>query len=551
MFNLANGYIVKRYDGASDRLIIDIHGDTSLSSIKIKVYLDIDSSKYDLALNSNITVNLKGGSVTCAQDLVLQPGVQINIDEGTTFTLQKGQNMYVYDSEQWGGYCGTYDAKFIPVPYAPGRTYNRTESDLTDATILVNGTLNADSGYLYTTESGANIYSTASGMVNITLGNQETTYQLNDQADTYSKIPITSAKLHNGDGSYTETAKAGAGTYKVCEYCKKWYKVGSHYTVKLYVDGSETAQTSCSDTNPVTFSDVKSCIKSQCDDTNVTVSASDTGLTISNLPSGVSNVYIWTKYVAQIGETQYVSLWEAVKDYDKTGYIKMIENSKEPGFTIDKAVYLDLNGKTVTLTSALSGSSTLYGMDSKTDDYVGQNAGTLIVEGSDSQIAKVFQTNRKADNDYSFYRYVAIPNGENSYSFHRFNISVTGYRYELSLVNGEGLMVVQGSFQGDDKVKQNVTELAFVLDGEESSAASKEVDGKKDYGMEAYLCTALKRETVNKTHIVHAKASFGSNSQLSTEHSLSFASALEQAGTDADRAALEAFLKEQEAAATE
>ena len=107
----------------------------------------------------------------------------------------------------------------------------------------MNGTLTAN-GFLYTTAKeivdGGDITSTeGTGTVVLSsgAGTATTTYQAT-QADTditYVEIPITSAKLHNGDGSYTTTAGAAAGTtYYWCTTCAekgKWETVHTFYTV--------------------------------------------------------------------------------------------------------------------------------------------------------------------------------------------------------------------------------------------------------------------------------------------------------------------------------
>ena len=69
----------------------------------------------------------------------------------------------------------------------------------------------------------------------------------------------------------------------------------------------------------------------------------------------------------------------------------------------------------------------------------------------------------KADSEYKLYRYVAIQNGDKSYSFHRFNISVTGYRFELSAVTEECALFFVGTFQGDSTAKENLQSVGFNL----------------------------------------------------------------------------------------
>ena len=214
MFNLTSGYVVKRYDGATDRLIVDSYGELTLSSIEMTVGTSsINSKNYELPINSNITVNVNSGSITMNQDIALLPGSRIVVGENATCTLGSGYNVYVYDADEWGTFAySQYGNKtFVPVAYAPSQTYTRTEADLVDASIQVEGTIDASAGYIYTTSGGANIYSMGSGVAKINSGTQTVTYQL-VQNTGYTEIPLTSAKLKNADGTYVESATF-SGTY--------------------------------------------------------------------------------------------------------------------------------------------------------------------------------------------------------------------------------------------------------------------------------------------------------------------------------------------------
>lgn len=149
MFNLTDGYAIKRYDAATDRLIVEGYGSLKLSSIKMQVGTSsINSKNYELPINSNITVHIHTGNITVNQDVALLPGAKVTIDQGATCTLGSGVSLYVYDADEWGGYCGSYNYKLIPLGYVPDRTCTRTEADLVDAKVEVNGTLDASAGYL-------------------------------------------------------------------------------------------------------------------------------------------------------------------------------------------------------------------------------------------------------------------------------------------------------------------------------------------------------------------------------------------------------------------
>ena len=207
MFNLTSGYVVKDYDETSDRLVFTAYGDVAVSSIKMEVGTSsINSKDYELAIQSNMTVEVQSGTISIAQDVAFLPGSQIIINQGVTCTLASGVNVYVYDADQWGAYAfGGYDFstnnanfKFIPVVYAPGRTYTRTDADLVDAEIDVNGTIDASAGYLYTTTGGANVYSSAgTGKIIMQPGTQTTTYQATQSSSTVSYVDISITSAHS------------------------------------------------------------------------------------------------------------------------------------------------------------------------------------------------------------------------------------------------------------------------------------------------------------------------------------------------------------------
>ena len=212
MFKLTSGSLTKAYDGAADRIHYTIDGEAELNSLNLKLAsIDVSSADYVLPLTNNMTINLaKGGKLTINQTAALLPGVEVSIAKGAELAVSSGTNIYIYDVDEWGGYCGGYSQQFIPVVYAPGRTGSR--APLADVKMDVNGTLTAIGG-IYTTASGADICSSeGTGVYNQqgTPGKETKTYQY-DGGPTRHDIPITPAKLHNADGSYTETATASAG----------------------------------------------------------------------------------------------------------------------------------------------------------------------------------------------------------------------------------------------------------------------------------------------------------------------------------------------------
>ena len=218
MFKLVSGSLTKAYDGATDRIHYTIDGVAELNSLNLKLAgVKVSSSSYVLPLTNNMTINLNTGSkLTINQTASLLPGVQASIAEGAELVVSSGESIYIYDSNEWNSdnfVCGP--CKFKSVAYAPGKAYNRSNNDLVDAKMDVNGSVTAI-GAIYTTASGADICSSGGTGVyqqNGSLGTETVTYQYTQSGSdvTAHDIPITPAKLHNADGSYTETKDAKAG----------------------------------------------------------------------------------------------------------------------------------------------------------------------------------------------------------------------------------------------------------------------------------------------------------------------------------------------------
>ena len=214
MFKIVSGSLTKAYDGATDRIHYTIDGVAEVNSLNLKLAgMSVSSSSYVLPFTNNMTVDLTPSSkLTVNQTAALLPGVEVTIAKDAELVVPSGKSLYVYDADEWDGYCGASDAPFISVPYAPGRTGKR--APLADVKVDVNGTLTAIGG-IYTTAGGADICSsTGTGVYNQqgTPGTETKTYQYTQKGSvTAHEIPITAAKLHNADGTYTETATANTG----------------------------------------------------------------------------------------------------------------------------------------------------------------------------------------------------------------------------------------------------------------------------------------------------------------------------------------------------
>ena len=214
MFKVVSGSFTKDYDEKTDRLIFTVNGEAALNTLSLKLAgMSVNSASYVLPITNNITINIQSGNVTINQDAALLAGVEVNIAEGAGLTVANRKNIYFYDSDEWNSDNFVWGpCKFKSVAYAPGKAYTRSNKDLVDAKMDVNGSVTAI-GAIYTTKGGANICSsngTGKYVQQGTPGTETVTHQYNASSKDIS-ISITPAKLHNADGSYTETKTAKAG----------------------------------------------------------------------------------------------------------------------------------------------------------------------------------------------------------------------------------------------------------------------------------------------------------------------------------------------------
>lgn len=408
MFKVESGSFTKDYDEKTDRLVFTVNGEAALNTLSLKLAgIKVDSASYVLPITNNITINIQSGNVTINQDAALLAGVEVNIAEGAGLTVADGKNIYFYDSDEWNSDNFVWGpCKFKSVAYAPGKAYNRSNNDLVDAKMDVNGSVTAI-GAIYTTKGGADICSSKKTGKYVQQGKPGTeteTHQYNANGNKAVTIPITAAKLHNADGSYTPTAGSKAGD--TFTYCK------------------------CQDCGDGTW--VK--------DVAAIINNGTQGDTYSTLEAAV-NAYSPDNSTAP------------------TNYIKLLHNTTEKPISVNnKNLRLDLNGRTVTGDISVTGTYKLYGMDSSAKaDYTTAPTGKIV--GTVKGCAPTYQTPGDTND-----RYVAIlseENGTSTLSFHRFNISVTGYRFELKAPQCALFFI--GKFQGDKAAKDYLKSLGFTL----------------------------------------------------------------------------------------
>lgn len=499
----ADGQFTKRYIPAQDRMVFTISGVASLNSIAMSLAgVSFDSKDYVLPINNNVDIVITSGTTTIEKDAALLPGVTVLIAKDAELKVASAASLYVYDDAEWSQdyVWGSKSPGICPVSYSPSGKGSR---GIADAKVDVNGVLTV-AGAVYTTATGANITSSEKTGKYAQVGAPGTsnkTYQFNQgskESNKYIGVDITAAKLKNFDGSYTETSTAKAGktfTYCACTECNggKWEQ------------------------------NAAAIIKN--DGTRVNA---------------------------------YKTLKEAVEHLEDGQYIKMLhsttENINTENSTTGKDLYLDLNGCTVKGDITVKSGYKLYGMDSSANkDYVTAPSGKIV--GKVTNYATTCQSPTVKVKDVDTYdRYVAIQVTEgktSTLSFHHFNISVTGYRFELTSGDTpQCALFFIGKFRGDEEAKKHLKSLGFTLKGKNDAAPKEgscempkaltdkfvEEDGDA-YLFEFYLMRSFGKDaspdSFTEEISATAKATFQNQGvlgeQLSNERTLSFKEAWEKA----------------------
>ena len=245
MFKVTSGSVTKTYDGATDQLRFVINGEMELNNLSLNLAgMNVNSASYVLPITNNVSLEIASGKLTVNQTAALLAGVDVTVDQGAELLVSSGTSVYLYDQDEWTADNYVTGGKFKSVTYAPGKTYTRTENDLVDAKIDVNGTFTA-AGAVYTTAGGADICSSLGTGVYVqsgTPGTDAVTYQYTQSGSTVTshEIAITAAKLHNADGSYTETANTSAGdTINYTDGFWGGEPAPTEYTVTFNANGGE------------------------------------------------------------------------------------------------------------------------------------------------------------------------------------------------------------------------------------------------------------------------------------------------------------------------
>lgn len=473
LFNLTQGSMTKSFDLAADKTIYRLNEGSKMGTGSFQLDVEfgvsgfgsttitIKSQEYWMPLNAGFDLRT-AGDMTVNSDFKFLPGASLSVEKGGTCTVTSSAKLLFYRLNDYdtrgignGTYQKGYSTKAYPVNATnlPGGGYTHPKLDTVgSARLNVDGEMIVKGG-LYVSDdlvSQSNQGFTGTEPVD---GVEMSRKDINA---AYFKVYPNGYNVLTGTGAINMTA-AQTSEPKV-------------YEAMTSTNTNDPAWA------PIKITPIKGLAENAEADTQDKYQPLGQKATYYGVyrPGGF---YTWTTVKPEIativggssGETTYSSLAAAVAAYDGTGYIQMLKDSTEPGFTVDRNVTLDLNGKTVKLAGTLTVAKdfTLSGMDSSAvADYTTAPTGKIVGKVTGT-VAPTYETPKVTTTDGDTYdRYVAIPGTEAdgntpNLSFHHFNISVTGYRFELAAP--ECALFFIGKFQGDDAAKAYLSKLGFTL----------------------------------------------------------------------------------------
>ncbi len=256
-----NTWVRKWYDVEKDIQVYDINSGAHIGSMELdmggvnlmgaSIPVKLNSAKFDLPITSNMKIHLLSGNMDFQQNTSLLPGSEVEVDKESTVSISMNKEdkaakeagtadhvyhsgaVYVYDQAEWDKYAFDNDSengqKYTKVVrYTPsalsgagGQPNLRNEdSKPASAKINVHGTFNTLDGFVYTSASGANIFSSNEDAGTFIFNNaaseagERVVHQIKGRGNNsghYTENTFTCAKLKNSDKSYTATQNAIQG----------------------------------------------------------------------------------------------------------------------------------------------------------------------------------------------------------------------------------------------------------------------------------------------------------------------------------------------------
>lgn len=229
--------------------------------------LVMNSGQYVLPITYNFKLHLLSGTLDFTQNTALIPSSELEIDkEAKVYVTDEGKegvlegSLYIYDASDWSNSAAqvAYSPSFDDgVNNGSIPSSVRDASALEDAIVNVHGTFNTADGYIFTSETGGNIFSSVedAGTFMFTSAAKAADYSEEVKVTTSENKNFYSAWLRNsdeyvtakgGDESQYRYAKTG-GTVAGKSYCYVDFDGNGGQWKSLTIDGCFTKD----DTDPI------------------------------------------------------------------------------------------------------------------------------------------------------------------------------------------------------------------------------------------------------------------------------------------------------------
>ncbi len=215
LFKLASGGTLRKwYDPTTDRVCYELGGGATVDALNLNVLGEsVSSADYNLPIPANMHIILKSGNtLTISKPMTAHAGAVVEVKSGATLNINA--KVYMYDADDWDTYCmyAYYYRTYKNLTSHYDRGTGTSKTNLEDATLIVDGTVNVGAQCLYATAHGASIVGNGGGTLKYgTLPTNTTMTQCKVLSDRVT-VNIRSANMHNENGTYTRAA--ASTTYK-------------------------------------------------------------------------------------------------------------------------------------------------------------------------------------------------------------------------------------------------------------------------------------------------------------------------------------------------
>ncbi len=239
-----NTWVRKWYDAANDIQTYEVNSGAHIGSMVLRLGqamgldLTMNSGQFNLPITNNMKIHLLTGTMDFTQNTALLPGAEVEVDKGSTVLIKtntdpniKSGALFVYDKEEWDTYAfnGKYTKRVLYSASLNAQPTVRNEGSKPEsAKINVHGTFNTEDGYVYTSASGANIFSSNADagtfIFNMAVPTEGVSISQVKGVSNHVETTFVPALLKNGAGvstPYASTAGAQANT-SFCYMNNQW-----------------------------------------------------------------------------------------------------------------------------------------------------------------------------------------------------------------------------------------------------------------------------------------------------------------------------------------